>query len=125
DDPIEKVRAQVKRTILVGKSTHSVEQAVAAEREGADYIGFGPIFSTPTKPDYVPVGLEQIREVHERVSIPIFCIGGIKFENLARVIAAGAKRVVIVSGLLQATDIASYTGACKKLLRGQPHLTTT
>ena len=124
DDPIEKVRAQVKRTILVGKSTHSVEQAVAAEREGADYIGFGPIFSTPTKPDYVPIGLEQIREVHERVSIPIFCIGGIKFENLARVIAAGAKRVVIVSGLLQARDIAGYAHSCQELLRGQSDVTT-
>ena len=126
DDPtIEKVRAQIKRPIVVGKSTHSIEQAVAAEREGADYIGFGPIFSTPTKPDYSPIGLEQIREVHKRVSIPIFCIGGIKSENLVQVIAAGAKRVVIVSGLLQATDIAGYARACKKLLRRQPgHLTS-
>ena len=117
DDSIKKVRAQIKRPIVIGKSTHSIEQAVAAEREGADYIGFGPIFSTPTKPDYSPIGLEQIREVHKRVSIPIFCIGGIKSENLAQVIAAGAKRVVIVSGLLQANDIAGYASACKKLLR--------
>jgi thiamine-phosphate pyrophosphorylase len=116
DATIEKVRAQIKRPIVVGKSTHSIEQAVAAEREGADYIGFGPIFSTPTKPDYSPIGLAQIREVHERVSIPIFCIGGIKSENLTQVIAAGAKRVVIVSGLLQAHNIAEYARACKKLL---------
>ena len=120
DDPIEKVRAQIKRPIVVGKSTHSIEQAVAAEREGADYIGFGPIFSTPTKPDYSPIGLEQICEVHKRVSIPIFCIGGIKSESLAQVIAAGAKRVVIVSGLLQANDSAAYARACKKLLRAEP-----
>jgi thiamine-phosphate pyrophosphorylase len=116
DATIEKVRAQIKRPIVVGKSTHSIEQAVAAEGEGADYIGFGPIFSTPTKPDYSPIGLAQIREVHERVSIPIFCIGGIKSENLTQVIAAGAKRVVIVSGLLQAHNIAEYARACKKLL---------
>jgi thiamine-phosphate pyrophosphorylase len=125
DATIEKVRAQIKRPIVVGKSTHSIEQAVAAEREGADYIGFGPIFSTPTKPDYSPIGLAQIREVHERVSIPIFCIGGIKSENLTQVIAAGAKRVVIVSGLLQANDIAGYARACKKLLRRQhDHMNT-
>jgi thiamine-phosphate pyrophosphorylase len=117
DDPIEKIRAQIKRPIVVGKSTHSIEQAVAAEREGADYVGFGPIFSTPTKPDYPPVGLTHIREVHARVSIPIFCIGGIKSENLSQVINAGAKRVVIVSGLLQASDIAEYARVCKKLLR--------
>jgi thiamine-phosphate pyrophosphorylase len=123
DDSIENVRAQIKRSIIVGKSTHSIEQAVDAEREGADYIGFGPIFSTPTKPDYSPIGLAQIREVHERVSIPVFCIGGIKSENLAQVIAAGAKRAVIVSGLLQAHDIAGYARACKKLLRGMTNIT--
>jgi thiamine-phosphate pyrophosphorylase len=116
DASIEKVRAQIKRPIVVGKSTHSIEQAVAAEREGADYIGFGPIFSTPTKPDYSPIGLEQIREVHERVSIPIFCIGGIKSGNLAPVIAAGAKRVVIVSGLLQSSDPAAYARRVKEML---------
>jgi thiamine-phosphate pyrophosphorylase len=119
DDSIKKVRAQIKRPIVVGKSTHSIEQAVTAEREGADYIGFGPIFSTPTKPDYRPIGLAYIREVHERVSIPIFCIGGIKSENLAQVIDAGAKRVVIVSGLLQANDIAGYARACKSSLRSE------
>jgi len=125
DATIEKVRAQIKRPIVVGKSTHSIGQAVAAEREGADYIGFGPIFSTPTKPDYSPIGLAQIREVYERVSIPIFCIGGIKSENLTQVIAAGAKRVVIVSGLLQANDIAEYARACKKLLRREHDQVTT
>ena len=125
DASIEKVRAQIRRSIVVGKSTHSIEQAVAAEREGADYIGFGPIFSTPTKPDYSPIGLAQIREVYERVSIPIFCIGGIKFENLTQVIAAGAKRVVIVSGLLQANDIAGYARACKELLRREHDQVTT
>jgi thiamine-phosphate pyrophosphorylase len=119
DASIQIVRAQITRPILVGKSTHSIEQAVAAEQEGANYIGFGPIFSTPTKPDYSPIGLDQIREVHERVSIPIFCIGGIKSENLAQVIAAGAKRVVIVSGLLQTNDVAGYARACKKLLRSE------
>ena len=125
DASIEKVRAQIRRSIVVGKSTHSIEQAVAAEREGADYIGFGPIFSTPTKPDYSPIGLAQIREVYERVSIPIFCIGGIKFENLTQVIAAGAKRVVIVSGLLQANEIAGYARACKELLRREHDQVTT
>jgi thiamine-phosphate pyrophosphorylase len=111
----------VGRPIIVGKSTHSVEQAVAAEREGADYIGFGPIFSTPTKPDYPPVGLSQIREVHERVSIPVFCIGGIKLENLGQVIAAGAERVVIVSGLLHADDVAGYARDARCLLVANRH----
>lgn len=101
---------------VVGKSTHSVDQAIRAFYEGADYIGFGPVFATPTKPDYSPIGLDEIRKVHAAVRIPIFCIGGIKLENLPDVIAAGARRVVIVSGLLQAKDIASYARSAKKLL---------
>ena len=116
DESIEAVRAQVERPIIIGKSTHSVEQATAAQREGADYIGLGPIFPTPTKPDYPPIGLSQIHEARKRVSIPVFCIGGIKLENLGQVLAAGAKRLVIVSGLLQASDIVGYTRACKKLV---------
>jgi len=116
DESIEAVRAQVERPIIVGKSTHSVEQARAAECEGADYLGFGPIFPTPTKPDYPPIGVSQIHEVRNRVSVPIFCIGGIKFENLGQVLSAGARGVVIVSGLLQANDVVGYTRACKKLV---------
>lgn len=127
DESIESVRRVLERPIMVGKSTHSVKQAVAAEREGADYIGFGPIFPTATKPDYPPVGLSQIREVHERVSIPIFCIGGIKQENLRQVLEAGAKRVVMVSGLLQAVDIVGYTRRIKALLldNRQPPINTS
>lgn len=93
---------------IIGKSTHSFEQALAAEGEGADYIGFGPLYPTPTKAGRPAIGLEEIRRVHEMVKIPIFCIGGIKKENLAAVLEAGARRVVIVSGILQATDIVSY-----------------
>jgi thiamine-phosphate pyrophosphorylase len=116
DLPIAQVKEIAGPNCMVGKSTHSVDQAIRAFYEGADYIGFGPIFATPTKPDYPPIGLEQIRKVHEAVPLPIFCIGGIKLDNLAEVIEAGARRVVIVSGLLQAKDIATYARAAKELL---------
>ena len=70
DDSIEIARRKVVgRDFSIGKSTHSFEQALAAQREGADYIGFGPIFATPTKPDYAPIGLEDIRRVHAEVHI--------------------------------------------------------
>jgi thiamine-phosphate pyrophosphorylase len=116
DLAISEVREVAGPDRMVGKSTHSVDQAIRAFYEGADYIGFGPIFATPTKPDYRPIGLDEVQRVHEAIRIPIFCIGGIKLDNLPEVIAAGARRVVIVSGLLQATDIASYARAAKKLL---------
>ncbi|MEI9893962.1 MAG: thiamine phosphate synthase [Chthoniobacter sp.] len=101
---------------IIGKSTHSFDQAVAAEKEGADYIGFGPLFATPTKPGRPAIGLEDIARVHATVRIPIFCIGGIKLENLDTILAAGARRVVIVSGLLQAPDIAAYAREAKERL---------
>lgn len=101
---------------IIGKSTHSVEQAIAAAAEGADYIGFGPLFPTPTKAGRAAIGMGDIARVHELVSVPIFCIGGIKLENLAEVIAAGAQRVVIVSGILQARDVAAYCREAKARL---------
>jgi thiamine-phosphate pyrophosphorylase len=116
DDSIEIVRQKVPRGILVGKSTHSVEQARAAEGEGADYIGFGPIFATPTKPDYTPIGLDDIRRVHAEVNLPIFCIGGINIDNLQGVIDAGAKRVVMVSALLKAHSIIDYARCATDML---------
>ena len=116
DDSVDVARKKTGRNVLVGKSTHNFEQALAAQHEGADYIGFGPIFATPTKPDYQPIGLKQIASVHWNVALPIFCIGGIKIDNLEQVIAASARRVAIVSGLLKAPNIAEYARACKKLL---------
>jgi len=116
DDSVEAAREKAKRAIIIGKSTHSFDQAIAAESEGADYIGFGPVFATPTKPDYKPIGIDDIKRVHDAVGLPIFCIGGIKIDNLGEVIAAGAKGVAIVSGLLKARDIAKYARACKALL---------
>jgi thiamine-phosphate pyrophosphorylase len=116
DDSIEIVRQKVARAILVGKSTHSLEQARAAQSEGADYIGFGPIFATPTKPDYAPIGLEDISRVHAEVNLPIFCIGGINIDNLQSVIDAGAKRVVMVSALLKAHNIVDYARCATDML---------
>jgi thiamine-phosphate pyrophosphorylase len=116
DDTIQVARQKAAREILVGKSTHSLEQARAAEGEGADYIGFGPIFATPTKPDYTPVGLKDIKRVHAEVTLPIFCIGGINIDNLQSVIDAGAKRVVMVSALLKAHSIVDYARCATDML---------
>ena len=102
--------------MIVGKSTHSLAQAHEAQSEGADYIGFGPIFATPTKPDYKPIGLGNIRRVHQDVSSPVFCIGGINVDNLQSVIDAGAHRVVMVSALLKAHSIVDYARCVTDML---------
>lgn len=118
DASMDDVRAIVGDEMLVGRSTHSVDQAAkAASDPQTDCIGFGPLFSTPTKPTYTPIGTEEIQTVHARhPDLPIFCIGGIKKENLPDVVAAGAKRAVIVSGILQAPDIAAYVRESKEIL---------
>ncbi|MGI9242914.1 MAG: thiamine phosphate synthase [Verrucomicrobiales bacterium] len=117
DMPVAAARRIVGSNKIVGKSTHSLEQAVAAQAEGADYIGFGPLFATPTKPGRPAIGTADIAAAHEQVGrIPIFCIGGVKLENLPELVGAGVRRVVIVSGILQADDPGQYIREVKDRL---------
>jgi thiamine-phosphate pyrophosphorylase len=116
DAGIASARELAGRNCIIGKSTHTLAQAQAAEREGADYIGFGPLFPTGTKPAAKAIGLSGIRTLHEQVNLPIFCIGGVKLENLREIVRAGAKRVCIVSDLLLATEVASRTTEVKSVL---------
>jgi thiamine-phosphate pyrophosphorylase len=116
DDAVAKAREVTGGACFVGKSTHSLAQAVAAQAEGADYIGFGPLYATGTKPDYVPIGLADIAEAHRQVSLPIFCIGGVNATRLDEVLAAGARRVVVVSAFLQAADVRAEVRALKARL---------
>ena len=116
DDAVAKAREVTRGACFVGKSTHSLAQAIAAQAEGADYIGFGPLYATGTKPDYVPIGLADIAEAHQQVSLPIFCIGGVNATRLDEVLTAGARRVVVVSAFLTAADVASEVKALKARL---------
>ena len=101
------VRKIVGSGVLVGRSTHSLEQVKQAKAEGADYIGFGPLYPTGTKPGRASIGLADITVAQEAAGdMPLFCIGGINGTTLPEVLKAGAKRVVIVSWLLQQADIA-------------------
>lgn len=101
---------------IVGISTHSLEQALTAERDGADYIGVGPVFPTATKPGVKPVGLNLVRQVASRVATPFFAIGGITLSKLDEVLAAGARRVAVVSAILAAPDVQKAAAAFKQRL---------
>jgi thiamine-phosphate pyrophosphorylase len=116
DFGVADARVRAGRNCIVGKSTHTLAQAQTAETEGADYIGFGPLFPTGTKPTAKAVGLTGVRMLHEQVKLPIFCIGGVKLENLRGIMRAGAKRVCIVSDLLLAVDVAKRTAEVKSAL---------
>lgn len=108
DGPLAAAREIVGPEKIIGRSTHSLDQARAALAEGFDYIGFGPLFPTPTKLGRPGIGLENIVTMEREVGskIPAFCIGGINDATLPEVIAAGARRIVVVSALLQAPDVA-------------------
>ena len=105
------------KKVWVGRSTHSLEEAVAAMKEGADYIGVGPIFKTPTKPAYRPVGLELIREVKRRIRIPFVCIGGIDQNNIHEVLEAGAGRAAVVRAVFGAANIYQATQILQEAIR--------
>lgn len=90
---------------IIGLSCHSLKQAIEAQKQGADYIGIGPIFKTPTKPATSPIGLKIIREIGRRLKIPFFAIGGIDKNNIKKVVAFGAKRVAVTRAADQARDI--------------------
>lgn len=109
---------------IIGRSTHSPAQARAALGEGFDYIGFGPLFPTPTKLGRPGIGLADLTAVQAEVGsrIPVFAIGGIRRDNLGTVLAAGARHVVIVSDLLTAPDIEAATREAKTLLTGTADL---
>ena len=124
DGPLAPVRELLGPGKLIGRSTHAPEQARAALEEGFDYIGFGPLFPTPTKLGRPGIGLADLAAVQAEVGsrLPVFAIGGIRRDNLAGILAAGARNVVIVSDLLTAPDIEAATRQAKRLITGTADL---
>jgi thiamine-phosphate diphosphorylase len=107
DLPLRAARKIMPRRII-GISTHDLEQAREAEREGADYIGFGPLFGTHTKDTgYRARGVDMLQEIRAAVKLPIVAIGGINQSNVAQVWRAGADSAAIISDILHADSVAA------------------
>lgn len=113
DIPVPRARALAGERLLIGRSTHSIEEGLGAQGEGADYIGVGPVFATPTKPGVRAVGLGLVREASARIRIPWFAIGGIDLQNLPLVSSAGAARVAVVRAVAAASDPEAAARALK------------
>jgi thiamine-phosphate pyrophosphorylase len=108
--PIAAVRRLVGPDRLIGISTHSLAEVHAANRDGADYVVFGPIFDTPSKREFgSPVGLEQLAEVCRRSAVPVFAIGGVTRASVPDVLRAGAHGVAVIGAILAQDDIAAVT----------------
>ena len=120
DLPVPEVRRLVGPDMIIGLSTHSPEQARAAEAAGADYIGVGPIYPTQTKKDVcAPVTLDYLDWVVANSPLPFVAIGGIKRHNIADVVAHGARCCALVSELVGAPDIAARVAEVRAAMRGR------
>ena len=106
DLPLTSARAILGSDHCIGISTHSIAQAIEAEKEGADYIGFGPLYDTPTKDTSLePLGPDLARELCAHISIPVFGIGGINLANVADIRTTAINGIAVASAVLQAHDI--------------------
>ena len=105
DMPLEMARKIAGSSMLIGISAESVQDAIEAENGGADYLGVSPIYATPTKTDTAPpLGIQGLREIKNRVKIPLVGIGGLNNSNAAEVIRNGADGVAVVSAIVAAED---------------------
>jgi len=115
DMPLEAAR-RIAPELILGRSTHSVEQALEAQAQGADYVNLGPVFPTRTKNTPVqPLGLEIIRNAAPKLSIPFSVMGGVKEHNIPQLYNAGARIFAMVTELTQADDVAVKARAMRAL----------
>ncbi len=121
DLPVSEVKKLLGRDKIVGLSTHSPEQAENAVREGADYIGVGPIFATRTKDDVCdPVGFLYLDWVVKNISLPFVAIGGIKLNNIDQIVQRGATTICLVTEIVGATNIAAKLDELSRMLDRSP-----
>jgi thiamine-phosphate pyrophosphorylase len=100
DLPIGEARKIIGKDKIIGISTHNLEQAIEAEKEGADYIGFGPVFHTVTKDAGIPKGTETLQKIKSQVQIPVVAIGGINLKNCRSVLDTGVDAIAVASAIL-------------------------
>jgi thiamine-phosphate pyrophosphorylase len=116
--PAHAVRKISGDKLMVGASAHGVEEAITAEKDGADFITLGPIYETPSKLKYgKPIGVDTLGEVKSRVSVPVFAIGGIKLDRVKEVRDAGADGIAMISAILGSNDIKESTEEFLRLLK--------
>ena len=119
DMPLATAKSILGDSMIIGISAESLEDAVEAEKGGADYLGVSPIYATPTKTDTAPpLGLEGLRAIRQAVKIPLVGIGGLNKENAADVIANGADGVAVVSAIVAADDPESASRELIQIIKG-------
>lgn len=128
DLPVGEAKRILPGGMIIGASATNLAEALAAQREGADYLGVGPIFPTPSKDDAAsPIGLSALREIRQSVGIPVVAIGGITVDNLEAVLATGVDGVAVISAVAGEADMISAALALadkikqRELVNGNNH----
>jgi thiamine-phosphate pyrophosphorylase len=115
DLPVASAR-RIAPDLIAGASSHSLEEALAAQEAGAGYVNIGPIFPTATKPAAIPLGVEAIKRITPRLTIPWSTMGGINQGNIAQVAAAGARHPAVMSAVTAAADIMAAAQALREVI---------
>lgn len=116
DLPVSVARRIAGKNFIIGASVTSVEEAIVAQREGADYISAQSIFPTSSKEDVIVIGLQGLREIVKAVSLPVIAIGGINLENAKEVLRYGAKGVAVISSVVAREDVKEAAASLKKII---------
>jgi thiamine-phosphate pyrophosphorylase len=117
DMPLAAAREIIGDTMIIGISAESLQDAIEAQKGGADYLGVSPIYATPTKTDTAaPLGPDGLHEIHKTVTLPLVGIGGLNRENAAEVILNGADGVAVVSAIVAADDPEAAARVLKKVI---------
>mgnify|MGYP001813943883 FL=1 len=118
DMPLKVAKKILGDSMIIGISAESLQDAIEAEKGGADYLGVSPIYATPTKTDTaLPLGLEGLREIRKAVRLPLVGIGGLNRDNAAEVIRNGADGVAVVSAIVAADDPQTAADALKQIIK--------
>lgn len=115
DMPISLAR-EIAPNLIIGASVYSLEEALQAEKERADYLGAGSVFPTPTKAGVRVIGVEGLRKIVESVKIPVVAIGGINHKNARDVLKTGVDGIAIISAIMGAEDVKKATEEMKKII---------
>ncbi|MCO6041905.1 thiamine phosphate synthase [Thermococcus alcaliphilus] len=115
DMPIS-IAKEIAPNLIIGASVYSLEEALQAEKEGADYLGAGSVFPTPTKKDVKIIGIDGLKRIVESVKIPVVAIGGINHENVREVLKAGVDGIAVISAIMGAENVREATERMRKII---------
>ncbi len=119
DLPISAARKILGKDKIIGVSCHNLRQALKAQKDGADYIGIGPVYKTSTKPGSGAIGVKVLKQLKNKITIPYFAIGNISKSNINRVVSAGVTRIAVCRAILNSKNIQQTAGELLSELRAK------